>query len=111
MPGGFDERQSKMDRRVYAHRGEFALRQVGSESILVPIRNHVGDLDSVYVLTVVAARIWQLLDGMHDIESIVTAICSEYDVEAGVARADVAELLGSLEAAKLIGEVVIEGKP
>jgi hypothetical protein len=95
-----------MDRRVFSHRGEFALRQVGSESILVPIRNRVGDLDSVYVFTDVAARIWALLDGSRDVDSIVGVICSEYDVESGVVRADLDELLGSLEAAELIGAAV-----
>lgn len=95
-----------MDRRVFAHRGEFALRQVGSESILVPIRNHVGDLDSVYVFNAVGARIWPLLDGSRDVESIVGIICDEYDAEPAVVRADVAELLGSLEAAGLIAAAV-----
>ena len=95
-----------MDRRVFAHRGEFALRQVGSESILVPIRNHVGDLDSVYVFTDVAARIWTLLDGNRDVDSIVTVICDEYEADAGVVRTDLAELLGSLEAAHLIGAAI-----
>jgi hypothetical protein len=99
-----------MDKRVFAHRGEFALRQVGSESILVPIRNHVGELDSVYVFTEVAARIWTLLDGNRDVETIVAAICSEYDADSGAVRADLDELLGSLEAADLIG-AAIEANP
>lgn len=106
MIGGSDERQSKMDRRVFKHCGEFALRQVGNESILVPIRNRVGDLDSVYVFTPVAARIWSLLDGARDVDTVVETICSEYDVDSGVARADLGELLGSLEAADLIGAAV-----
>jgi hypothetical protein len=88
---------------VYAHRGEFALRQVGGESILVPIRNRVGELDSVYVFTPVAARIWSLFDGLRDIDEIVKIICSEYDVESGHAHADIEELIGSLESAELIG--------
>jgi hypothetical protein len=95
-----------MDQRVFAHRGEFALRQVGTESILVPVRNHVGDLDSVYVFTSVAARIWALIDGERDVNEIVAAICSEYDAEPSVVRADVDELLGSLEGAALIGAAV-----
>jgi hypothetical protein len=110
MAGGSDERQSKMDRRVFAHRGEFALRQVGGESILVPIRNHVGDLDSVFVFTDVAARIWTLLDGNRDIDSVVDLICDEYDVDSGVVRADLDELLGSMEAADLIGAVARVGE-
>ena len=93
-------------RRVFAHRGEFALRQVGSESILVPIRNHVGDLDSVFVFTPVAARIWTLLDGNRDVDAIVAEICNEYDADDGVVRADLAELLGTMEAADLIGAAI-----
>lgn len=95
-----------MDGRVFVHRGEFALRQVGSESILVPIRNRVGDLDSVYVLTPVAARIWALLDGNRDVEDVVAKICDEYEAEPDVVRADLDELLASLEAADLIGAAV-----
>jgi hypothetical protein len=106
MMEGLEEQQSEMDRRVFTHRGEFALRQVGHESILVPIRNRVGDLDSVYVFTPVAARIWSLLDGGHDVDSVVMLLSNEYDVDAGVARADLGELLTSLEVADLIGEVV-----
>jgi hypothetical protein len=95
-----------MDRRVFAHRGEFALRQVGSESILVPIRNHVGDLDSVYVFNAIGARIWPLLDGTRYVDSIVAIICEEYEAEPAVVRADLEELLGSLEAAGLIAAAV-----
>jgi hypothetical protein len=98
-----------MDKRVFKHRGEFALRKVGNESILVPIRNRVGDLDSVYVFTPVAARIWSLLDG-RDIDAVVDTICQEYDVESEVARRDLSELLGSLEAADLIGEAARVGE-
>jgi hypothetical protein len=98
-----------MDKRVFKHRGEFALRQVGNESILVPIRNRVGDLDSVYVFTPVAARIWSLLDG-RDIDAVVDTICQEYDVDSEIAHRDLGELLGSLEAADLIGEVARVGE-
>ncbi|HEX9459155.1 MAG TPA: PqqD family protein [Thermoanaerobaculia bacterium] len=76
----------------------------------MPIRNHVGDLDAVYVFTAVAARIWTLLDGSRDVDSIVDTICSEYDADAAVVRSDLDELLGSLEAAELIGAAV-EAKP
>ena len=97
------------DKRVFKHRGEFALRQVGTESILVPIRNHVGDLDSVYVLTSVAARMWSFFDGTNDVDFIVERICTEYDVEASVVRADLEELVASLQTAELISSE--EAKP
>lgn len=110
MMNGSDSDNQEMDRRVFTHRGEFALRQVGNDSILVPIRNRVGDLDSVYVFTSVAARIWSLLDGDRDVDSVVETICTEYDVDCDVVRADVGELLGSLQTADLIGEKGEAGK-
>jgi len=93
---------SSVDNRCFVPRGEFVIRRVGDENVLVPIRNRVGDLDSVFVLTPVAARVWSLLDGNTDVDAVVTTICDEYDVDTGVARADVVELLDSLEAAELI---------
>jgi hypothetical protein len=93
---------SSVDNRCFAPRGEFVIRRVGDENVLVPIRNRVGDLDSVFVLTHVAARVWSLLDGTKDVDAVVSAICDEYDVDADVARADVVELLDSLAAADLI---------
>ena len=40
-------------------------REIAGEVILVPIRNNVGDLESIYTLNETAARIWALLDGDH----------------------------------------------
>src|SRR5438046_1663707 len=94
--------KSNMDKRVFRHRGEFALRQVGNESILVPIRNRVGDLDSVFTLNAVASRVWEGLDGLRPVDSIVETVCEEYDVTTEAARADIDELIHGLEEAHLI---------
>jgi hypothetical protein len=80
-------------------------RQVGPESILVPVRSNVGNLDFVYTLSPVAARIWALLDGTRTLESVIQTICGEYDVDRDTATADVAELVSSLTDATLLGEL------
>jgi len=87
---------------VFTHSGEFVLRRVGSEAVLVPIRNRVGDLDSVYVMSPVALRIWALIDGVNDVEAIAARVADEYDVETAVAAQDVNEYLTALEEAELI---------
>ncbi len=97
--------KSNMDKRVFRHRGEFALREVGNESVLVPIRGRVGDLDSVFTLNGVASRVWGLLDGQRPLNSIVETICDEYEVAPEVAVADVDELIGTLEQAHLVDRV------
>lgn len=87
---------------AFAHSGEFVLRSVGSEAVLVPIRNRVGDLDSVYVMSPVAVRIWSLIDGVNDADVIAARLGEEFDVEPAVAAQDVKELLAALEEAELI---------
>jgi len=91
-----------MRETVFAHSGEFVLRSVGDEGVLVPIRNRVGDLDSVFVMSPVAVRIWSLIDGQTDVEGIVARVRDEYEVEPAVAAQDVNELVAALEEAELI---------
>lgn len=88
--------------RVYRHADDVICRQVGTESILVPIRNNVGSLDYIYTLSAVAARIWALLDGTRSIDDVIGAICEEYEVSREEAAADVAELVSDLENVSLV---------
>lgn len=88
--------------RVYRHADDVICRQVGTESILVPIKNNVGSLDYIYTLSEVAARIWALLDGTHSLDEVIIAICEEYDVTREQAAADVAELVSDLENVSLV---------
>jgi Coenzyme PQQ synthesis protein D (PqqD) len=89
---------------VYQRTSEVVCREVGGESILVPIRNRVGDLESIFVLSPVAARIWSLLDQAISADQIIDTICSEFEVERETAAADVNELLASLEVASLVNK-------
>lgn len=83
---------------------DVVFRRVGEEAVLVPLRQNVGNLEWVYTLSPVAARVWQLLDGRRPVGELVTAVCEEYDVQETEAATDVAELLGALRDAGLIVE-------
>lgn len=87
---------------VFDRSKDVVCRQVGSESILVPIRQNVGNLDYVYTLSPVAARVWSLLDGNHTVDAIVTELCDEFDVTAEAAMSDVGSLLADLEEVNLV---------
>lgn len=87
---------------IYARDTDLVVRKVGDEAILVPVRNRVGDLDSVVTLNESALSVWNLLDGKRSVSEIAAAVTSEYDVPPAVAAADVSELLGELEAAGLV---------
>ena len=87
---------------VYRPTSDVVTRIVGDESVIVPIRSHVADLDAVVTLNPVGARIWELLDGRRNLDAIVGTIVEEYEVEPEAARADVDEFIHSLEEAKLV---------
>ena len=77
-------------------------RNIAGETLIVPVRNRVGDLSAIYTLNEVAARVWQLLDSQTEVKGIVNAITSEYKVTADEAAADIAELLQTWEEAGLV---------
>ena len=92
------------DSRQFAKSSNLVARQVGEETILVPVQSHVGKLEGVYTLTPVAAKVWQCLDGVQTVDQIVVQICSEYEVTKETAAADLAELVESLAVAGLVEE-------
>jgi hypothetical protein len=81
-------------------------RSIAGETIIVPIRGGVGDLDSIYILNEVAGTIWQLIDDGAPVCQLIDVICTEYDVTAADAAQDIGEFLASLEAAGLIWPTV-----
>lgn len=91
--------------RVYRRSADVVARQVGLESILVPIRHNVGNLDFVYTLSPVAARIWALVDGSRSVAAIASELSGEFDVDAATAAADVTSLLEDLASASLVSRV------
>ena len=92
-------------RSVFRRSPDVVCRQVGPESVLVPIRQNVGDLDYVYTLSSVAVRIWSLLDGSRTLDDIATELCAEFDIDRETALADVSELVSDLGGVALVSQV------
>lgn len=77
-------------------------RSIDGERILVPIRSHAADLESIFTLNDAAARIWELVDGRRSVDEIAETIHREYDVDHEQASSDVRSLLGQMEQARLV---------
>ena len=90
---------------VYRPAPDLVVRKVGDESVIVPVRSRVADLDAVVTLNPVASRIWELLDGQRGLDAIVETICDEFEVTPETARADVDEFVRNLAEAELIEPV------
>jgi hypothetical protein len=83
--------------RRYLRDPDFVHRRIVDEVILLPIAQNFGDLESIFTLNEVGARIWELLDGQRSVEDITARIVDEYAVTADAARRDVEEFLEQLE--------------
>lgn len=77
-------------------------RNIAGETIIVPVRSRVGDLDSIYALNDVGSRIWQLIESNVPVKQIIETVCEEYETDAEDATRDVLELLDSLREAGLV---------
>jgi hypothetical protein len=72
-------------------------RNILGESILVPIRQNVGDLDSIYSLNETASFAWEMINGKRSLLEISEMITREFEVDKEQAQKDFLELIVILE--------------
>jgi hypothetical protein len=71
-------------------------REIAGEAILIPLRQNVANMESIYTLDPVAAEIWNLLDGERTVGEVRRAILESYAVEPDVLSQDLEEFLQQL---------------
>jgi aminoglycoside phosphotransferase (APT) family kinase protein len=93
-----------MDNRnaCFVKEPDFVTREIAGETIIVPIRNNVGDLNAIYTLNEVGTAIWQQIDGRTTVREIAEALCSAYEVDASRAEQDTLDYLAELQKADLV---------
>lgn len=88
--------------RIYRKCGETVMRRIAGETLLIPIRGRLADMQRIFALDSVAERIWESVDGRKDVAQIAGDIAANFDVEAGVAARDAETFLASLQAEGLV---------
>jgi hypothetical protein len=83
----------------------FVSRKIVDEVILVPISHKVGEIDCLYALNEVGARIWDLIDGDRSLKKLRDAIVEEFEVSETEAQEDLALLIEQLKEIGAIREV------
>ena len=91
--------------RCFLKESDFATRSILGETIIVPIKGGVGDLNSIYVLNESGTQIWGLIDGKSNIHRMIEEIRKVYDVGPEEAEKDTIEFLNSLEGSGLIRSI------
>ncbi|MFW6107388.1 MAG: PqqD family protein [bacterium] len=89
---------------VFAKRGETVSREIAGETLLVPIRGKLADLQRIFAANPVGAHIWHQLDGRTPLGEVRDSVLDTFDVESERAEADVQDFVAELLEAGLIEE-------
>ena len=90
---------------VYRKKGDTVTRHIAGETILVPIRNNLADMQGIFTLNPVAEYIWQQLDGQNNLAQIRDGITDSFEVDGPRAGEDMVEFIDQLLAQKIIEEM------
>lgn len=91
---------------IFCRNERVVSRKIVDELILVPVRRNVAEMESIYTLNDVGARVYELIDGERTIRQICDVIVEEFEVSIEEAERDALEFLE-----KLVSAGSIEEKP
>lgn len=75
-----------------------AAKVVGTDTVLVPLKENVAELSEMFTLNEVGSFIWEQLDHTETLDGLANAVVAEFDVEPETAKADVTAFVAELEA-------------
>lgn len=90
---------------IYARNDNVVSRKIVDELILVPVRKSVAEMETLYTLNEVGARVYELIDGERAVGTIAEVIVDEFDVTPEQAQTDVREFIDQLVQIESIREV------
>ncbi|GMR22985.1 MAG: hypothetical protein BMS9Abin37_1373 [Acidobacteriota bacterium] len=94
---------------VFAKNDQVVSRKIVDELILVPMRKDVADMETLYTLNEVGARVYELIDGERPLREIMDTIVNEFEVTERQAKSDVREFIAQLLEIESIHRVESEG--
>ena len=82
---------------IYRRNDNFVFRRIEGETILVPIRSNVADLDCIYSLNPVGAWVWEQLDAARDLKTLQDLLTREFDVSDKEAETDLLAFIADMQ--------------
>jgi len=91
-------------KKVMSKQADIVSREIVGETVLVPVRGALSDLQRIWSLNPVAGFIWKELDGRKSLGDIRDRLLARFDVGKEEADADIREFVAELLNAGLIRE-------
>ena len=84
--------------------GEFVIRQVMDNTVVIPVGQTALELNGMILLNDVSKVIWECLEQGTDPEAIVRAVTDAFEVSVDEAKTDILEFLEKLRELRLLEE-------
>ncbi len=88
----------------YIHQKDIVCRNIAGETILVPIRGNLADMQYIFTLNPVGAYIWDQLDGENKLTQILDMIVERFDTTRDQAETDILEFIDQVVDKGLVTE-------
>ena len=89
---------------ILSHSPSIVTRKTGNEYVLVPITNNIADMNSVYTLNETGAFIWEHIDGKRNVEEIIIALTTEYEIDNTTAESDLFSFIENMSKYLIVSE-------
>jgi Coenzyme PQQ synthesis protein D (PqqD) len=94
-----------VETRKYVRSTGVVSRKIADETLVVPIRGGVGDLDSIFSFNPLGSDLWTLLEKEASLPEMAAWVVERYEVSEETATADIEAFLSELVQAGLVGTV------
>ncbi|MFM8596324.1 MAG: PqqD family protein [Flavobacteriales bacterium] len=88
--------QNQYIQEIQAQASNFVCKEVGTDTLLVPLRDNVADFNQYLTLNELGSFIFQLITKNNDFDAIQAAILATYDVSAEQAAQDLSQFIEQL---------------
>ena len=75
---------------------DYIFRKIADESVLVPIRQDVASMDSIFTLNSVGAFLWEQMAQPATQADLGVAVLNEYDADPEILMSDLERFLGEM---------------
>ena len=81
---------------IYLREKDIISRNIAGETILVPIRGNLADMQHIFTLNPVGLFIWKQLEGEKKLSDILESILENFDTSHEQATADLLEFISQV---------------
>ncbi len=87
-----------MNKTIYIHKTEIVGQKINNEFILVPLKENVIDMRSIFRFNHTATSIWEKIDGKNTIADLIIWFSLEYGLDMKKADSEINKFIDKIQA-------------